>query len=132
MTHKSEIGKLGEQIACEYLVKHGYRVLERNVLRPWGELDIVVKHKDGTLVFVEVKTMQPFGSDSDKESLRPEDNLTRAKLTKLQKTALLYAGHYPEHVKGDKGWRIDLVAVTLQNDLTNMSSNYKISHYENI
>lgn len=130
MTRKSEIGRLGEKIACEYLAKQGYRVLERNVLRPWGELDVVVKHKDGTLVFVEVKTMQSFGSD--KEGLRPEDNLTQAKLLKLQKTALLYTGHYPDRVNESKGWRIDLVAVTLNNDLTNMSSNFNISHYENI
>jgi putative endonuclease len=127
MSHKSEIGALGEQIACEYLVKQGYRVLERNVLKPWGELDIIAKQSDGTLVFVEVKAM--VGRNGE---LKPEDNLTRAKLQKLQKTALLYTGHHPERVKESKGWRIDLVAVTLYNNLTNSSSDCKISHYENI
>ncbi len=126
MSRTSEIGALGEQIACKYLVKQGYRVLERNVLQPWGELDIVAKQKDGTLVFVEVKTM------SENLNLKPEDHLTKAKLANLQKTALLYAGHYPELVKESKGWRIDLVAITLDNSLTNLSKDYTINHYENI
>lgn len=130
MSRKSELGKLGEQIACEYLVKQGYRVLERNVSRPWGELDIVAKHKDGTLVFVEVKAMRSFGAAQD--GLRPEDNLTKSKLQKLQRTALLYAGHFPERVSERTGWRIDLVAITFSNLLTDLSKDCEISHYENI
>ena len=138
MTQKSELGKLGEDIACEYLVNKGYKVIERNFWKPWGELDIVAKYKDGTLVFVEVKTMEKFSS----EGLKPEDQLTRAKLRRLQKTASLYAGHRPELIRDNKGWRIDLLTLTLRdasgstlsesNGLTIREENCIIKHYENI
>ena len=66
MTQKSEIGKLGENLACEYLKNKGYWVIERNFRRPWGELDIVARQKDGTLVFVEVKALQLPGDGHTK------------------------------------------------------------------
>lgn len=122
MTQKSELGKLGESLACKYLAQKGYKIIGRNIRQKWGELDIVAKYKDGTLVFVEVKTMQQYKN----EGLRPEDQLTKAKLRKLQKTASLYAGHYPELVKDDKGWRIDLLTLTISGE------NCDIRHYENI
>jgi len=121
MTYKSELGQLGENLACEYLVKKGYKIIGRNFRQKWGELDIISKVPDRTLVFVEVKTMK-----ENPGGLRPEDQLTKAKLKKLQRTASLYAGHYPELIKNDKGWRIDLLALTISR------KNCDIKHYENI
>ncbi len=96
------------------------------------------KYKDCTLVFVEVKTMHQY----PKHGLKPEDQLTKAKLRKTQKAASLYAGHYPEKVNEKKGWRIDLIALTLRHDsgsilsesnrLTISGENCDIRHYENI
>jgi len=120
--NKSEIGKLGENIACRYLVENGYKVIERNFRQKWGELDIIAKAPDKTLVFAEVKTM--IGDDGN--GLQPEDQLTKAKLKKLQRTASLYAGHWPELIDDNKGWRIDLIALTI-ND-----KSYVIKQYENI
>jgi len=125
MTRKSEIGKLGEDLACEYLVNKSYRILERNFRKPWGELDIVAKYKDGILVFVEVKTM------TENQELKPEDQMTSAKLKKLRRTASFYAGRNPELVKDKKGWRIDLVAINL-NAATSRFEDCEIRHYENI
>lgn len=122
MTYKSQLGKLGENIACKYLVDKGYKIIERNFRQPWGELDIIAKAPDKTLVFVEVKTM----SNNNSVGLQPEDQLTKAKLKKLKRTASLYAGHYPEKIKDEKGWQIDLLALTISGE------NYAIKHYENI
>ncbi|MDP3999405.1 MAG: YraN family protein [bacterium] len=114
MTHKSEVGKFGEDLACEYLVKHCFTVIERNFRKPWGELDVIAMAPDKTLVIVEVKTMKESGNPAIAE-LNPEDNLTAAKLQKLQRTAILYANQNPNLVNDERGWRIDLIAITLIN-----------------
>lgn len=36
-----KVGKIGENIACEYLKNKGYKIIERNFRRKWGEIDIV-------------------------------------------------------------------------------------------
>jgi len=48
-------GDIGEQIATDYLVKKGYKILKRNFRCKFGEIDIVAK-KGKTITFVEVKT----------------------------------------------------------------------------
>lgn len=48
-------GRLGEDLAAEYLKEQGYELLERNVRFSVGEIDIVAQ-KDGETQFVEVKT----------------------------------------------------------------------------
>jgi len=122
MTYKSQLGKLGENLACEYLVKKGYKIIDCNFRQKWGELDIISKAPDRTLVFVEVKTMTGSGGNG----LQPEDQLTKSKLQKLKRTASLYAGHNSKLIKDDKGWQIDLIALTIDGE------NCDIRHYENV
>ncbi|UCE63621.1 MAG: YraN family protein [Nitrospirota bacterium] len=47
-------GEAAEILAQQWLRKKGYRILERNIRLPGGELDMIVRHGD-MLVFVEVK-----------------------------------------------------------------------------
>ena len=54
MDNKS-LGSRGEEAAALYLVRHGYKILERNFRVPTGEIDIVAGQGD-ILVFAEVKT----------------------------------------------------------------------------
>ena len=126
MTQKSELGKRGEDFACEYLISKGYKVIDRNYRKPWGEIDIIARALDKTLVFVEVKTMkESFGG------LAPEDQVSKSKLIKTQRAASLYAGHYPEKVDDEKGWRIDLLAICI-NDYSANNEDCAVKHYENI
>jgi len=111
--NKSSVGKIGEDLSEQYLKNNGYKIIERNFWKPWGELDIIAKDPKGILVFIEVKTMRQFGN----AAINPEDNLTSAKLKKLQRTAGLYAG-FNEDLITDVGWRIDLVAVSLNPDVS--------------
>ena len=53
---KKETGNMGERAACEYLRRHGFSIVDRNVLRKTGEIDVIAKKRD-TLSFVEVKTI---------------------------------------------------------------------------
>lgn len=129
MRKKSEVGKIGENIACEYLKEKGYRILDRNVKYPWGELDVIVKSKNGLLVFVEVKTIQ-----GDRETFTPEDNYNFAKGRKTKRTAQLFAGN-PKNQKliNDFGWRVDLVAIRIiEPMLTDWRKDCVIKHYENV
>jgi putative endonuclease len=119
MTSKSELGKLGEDLACRYLKKKGYKVIERNYLKPWGELDIVTISPEKILVFVEVKTVK-----GPQPMITGEDQVTRAKLIKSRRAAELYANG--SNLLTDKGWRIDLIAITVD------GSEFDLKHYENI
>ena len=51
---RKSVGHAGEDIGCQFLESKGFKVLERNYRRPWGEIDIVAE-KDGIVRFIEVK-----------------------------------------------------------------------------
>lgn len=134
MTLKSQIGKIGEDIACQYLKNKGHTIIDRNYREPWGEIDIISRSPDKTLIFVEVKTMR----GSEQSELKPEDNLTGSKLQKLKKTAQLYTGANPEQINPKKGWQIDLIAITIPDradiwqPLEKLYKDCVINYYENI
>jgi putative endonuclease len=50
----TDLGKLGEDLACRELVRRGYAVLARRHRTRYGEIDIVARD-DETIVFIEVK-----------------------------------------------------------------------------
>lgn len=49
------MGKLGEEVARNYLTKLGIRVIENNYKNKYGEIDIIAREKD-TIIFAEVKS----------------------------------------------------------------------------
>lgn len=96
-----DVGNKGEDLACEFLKKSGYRILERNYRIRGGEIDIVAKDGE-TLVFIEVKTRysHDFGL--------PVESMTPWKIQFLLKTARFYIQ------KINWGWReyrLDFVSV---------------------
>jgi len=117
---KSVVGARGEVLAASFLKKNGYLVLDTNWHVTGGEIDIVSRAPDGTLVFCEVKTLlgNPLG-------LAPEDNLTRAKLTKMRRAAELYLMYHRDTMKEVAGWRMDVVTVV-------MGESPEVRHYENV
>lgn len=52
--NKRIIGGYKEDIATEYLIEHGYKIIDRNFSCKSGEIDIVAKDKE-YLCFIEVK-----------------------------------------------------------------------------
>ncbi|MCX7881561.1 MAG: YraN family protein [Patescibacteria group bacterium] len=50
-----DVGKRGEEMACNYLKNKNYQIIEKNFTCRWGEIDIIAK-KDNKIVFIEVKT----------------------------------------------------------------------------
>lgn len=66
MAHHNELGKKGEQLAVDYLLRKGYTIVERNYRFQKAEVDIIAK-KEGILAIVEVKTRSTsdFGNPQD-------------------------------------------------------------------
>jgi len=55
--NKKQIGKIGEDMACNYLQKNNYKILERNFATKYGEIDIIAKDiQTREIIFLEVKT----------------------------------------------------------------------------
>lgn len=108
------VALVGEEKGCEYLKKLGFKIIDRNFRKGYGEIDIVAieeTKKDGkVLVFVEVKTRtsNAFGS--------PLEAITPWKLKSLTKTAQFYKMIHPNL---PESMRIDAVAVSLSGNKVN-------------
>ncbi len=132
MKEKITLGQRGEDLACEFLKKKGYEILARNYRKPWGEIDIVTRAGDGTLVFIEVKTMAGAGAsfaqvtEGKEELLNPEDHANEPKMKKVRKTCEALVNRNPKLVSEKRGWRIDLVAIVIRD------SDPVIRHYESV
>ncbi len=134
-----QIGKTGESLAERFITKLGHKVITKNFSRPWGEIDIIAKSKEGKIIFFEVKTIRQelIGNESG-NNLNPEDNLSRAKLKKLEKTCEYFFNRYKDLVSSSLGWQIDLIAIKLIGEspstptLTDTDKSCIINHYPNI
>jgi putative endonuclease len=124
---KVEVGKIGEDAACEYLVKKGWKILKRNHRERSDEIDIIAIANDNTLVFCEVKALLTK-NEFPGSGFMPEDNMTGDKLRKISRACRIFAGKHPELINEEKGWRIDLVAIDIGID----GGIKDIRHYENI
>ena len=103
---KRKIGDIGEEVVCKYLETKGFRVLERNYLRKWGEIDIVAE-KGQLLSFIEVKSV----SREPGKGYRPEENMHPAKLKRLHRVIQTYL--LDRKVPDSKEWRVDVACVYL-------------------
>ena len=76
---KQLLGKEGERIAERYLLKKGYKLVERNYRCPSGELDLIVLDRR-VVVFVEVKSRRSaeYGSPDRAIDSAKQANITRA------------------------------------------------------
>ena len=87
------IGKKGEELACEYLVKKGYEILEVNKrFSRFCEIDIIAKDKD-ILVFCEVKTRKTKVCGS------PLEAITKSKYQNIKKGIYFYLQENPPFKK---------------------------------
>ncbi len=105
------IGNKGEKVAANYLLAQGYKLLEANYFNDkgyqWGEIDLIVKNKQGDIIFVEVKTRKNFKTENN-DDIVPEENINNAKIVKIQKLAWIFL---KENGLEEKNWRIDAVGV---------------------
>ncbi len=107
MTNRAQrLGQSGERLAADFLEKQGYSIVDRNVRRREGEIDIVAVDGD-TLVLAEVKVRRPTGTGKATESL------SEAKKRRMSELAIAYGADHPEL---PVNLRIDLIAIDLKVD----------------
>ena len=87
--HKREKGNIGEDIACVFLEKRGFKIVARNYQKKWGELDIVAE-KDNVLHFFEVKSVTAEYAERFWDAHRPEDNVHGLKVRHIRKMVETY------------------------------------------
>ena len=105
MAEHNDFGKLGEELAVNYLIEKGYDILERNWRNIHKEIDIIAR--DGKdLVIVEVKTRQ---SDENGE---PDMAVTRQKQTRL----ISAANAYLFQNKLDINTRFDIISIIMKDN----------------
>lgn len=112
MAHHNELGKLGEELAANYLQQRGYQILARNYKFKQAEIDLIARQGD-LMVCVEVKTRNSdfFGD--------PQSFVTPAKIKQLVKAM----NHYLEENDIGLETRFDIVAVLKNNTME------EITHY---
>ncbi|MDE6138847.1 MAG: YraN family protein [Candidatus Gastranaerophilales bacterium] len=109
-----EFGNKGEDLACEYLIKNGYEIIERNKhFSKFCEIDIIAKYKN-KMVFVEVKTRK-----TDSFGL-PMEAITRTKFNNIKTGVMNYISENKIN-----NYQIDVIGIILQPKL-------KIEHLKNV
>lgn len=110
-------GNYGENIACEYLEKNDFQIIEKNFSCYLGEIDIVAIDKN-ELVFIEVKTRcQNFFGD-------PREAVDTNKKNHIYNVAQYYLINKN---LSDPYVRFDVIEIYLYGD-----QDYKIKHIKNV
>jgi len=113
MGKHNEFGKEGEEIAVNFLLEKGYRILYRNFRYLKAEVDIIAE-KDDVIAMVEVRAR------SNDQIINIADTITKKKI----KLLVSAADYYMTEMKLDKEVRFDIIAI-LKNKKV-----FKIDHME--
>lgn len=97
-------GRHGEDLAAVFLLKKGYRLLERNWRTRSGEIDII-SEDNGVIVFCEVKARRSkrCGIGAESVTRQKQLKLTQIAMQYLQKTGNL-----------NRKCRFDVIEITLE------------------
>ncbi|RBA29800.1 YraN family protein [Flavobacterium tibetense] len=113
MAEHNDLGKLGEELAIDFLEKNGYEILETNWVFDKAEIDIIAQ-KNGVLAVVEVKTRSSI------EFGLPQDFVKPKKIKLLLKAI----DEYVVQNDLDVEVRFDIIAIHKE------STNFNIEHIE--
>jgi putative endonuclease len=134
LTQKQKIGKIGENIAAKYLKKQGFKILERNYRKKWGEIDIIAEKSEPNFLlgrflkankilhFIEVKSI----AYSPDKNFIPEENVRLWKRKRLSRAIRTYLSE--KNISDKIKYQIDIMAIFI--DLN--SKKAKIRKTENI
>jgi len=116
----TQIGKIGETLACKYLELKGYKIVATNFrFKNYGEIDIVATINRKT-VFFEVKTRSSDWKGTGEEAIN---------VYKLRALARVCEIFIKDHAELPQSLRLDAILILLDSDEPNNST---IRHYENL
>ena len=142
MGRTQKVGSLGEELVVKFLMKRGYKILDRNYRRPWGELDVVAEKK-GKIHFVEVKALSGSVRESEvthetlserekmleyikfappKDWFRPEDHMNANKMKRLSRIIQTYL--MGKHVSDETDWQFDVATVLIDGETKRAKINF--------
>lgn len=98
------LGRRGEALAAEALVRHGFTVIARNWRCPAGEADLIAQ-RGGEWYFFEVRTRRGTAHGL------PEESLTPLKQTRMEAVARHYLSDQVN--TAELSWHLGFVAVAL-------------------
>ena len=113
MAAHNDLGKLGEELAVEFLKKNGYEIVETNWTFQKAEIDILAL-KNNVLAVVEVKTRSSIDFGLPQDFVKPK------KIQLLVKAVNEYVNQNDLEVEV----RFDIIAIHKENE------NYNIEHIE--
>ncbi len=122
------VGKTGEDIACKFLMKRGFRIITRNYLKKWGEIDIVSSFSK-VIHFIEVKAVSCENLATvtyETDAYIPEENIHPAKIKSLNRAIQSYL--IENDISDETEWQLDSLAVYI--DFRNLKA--KVRFHENI
>lgn len=103
MALHNQLGKEGEKLAEEYLLKKGYEILHRNWRYSFYEIDIIAR-RNKLLHIIEVKTLSASSPGY------PEDSVTKRKFKRLLLAADEFLYQHPEY----RHVQYDILSITLR------------------
>lgn len=123
---KHSLGRRGESIAANYLLKKYYFIFDRNWRVPTGEIDLIAR-EDRILVFVEVKTRDVNSA----KLFSPLAAIDYNKQRKLQELAERYIVQNRLMIKRHRilGYRFDTIGVIRHRRQRLPFSSYQVYHH---
>jgi len=107
------VGNRGENEACKFLKRQGYKIIARNFHNRTGEIDIVALDHN-VLVFVEVKTRFSYTYGL------PEESVTPQKINSIVRTGQYFKLLNPQT---PDLMRVDVVAIDYVENTTRLLKN---------
>lgn len=102
-TGTAALGRWGEDLAAQHLIATGAVLLDRNWRCRQGELDLVAREPDGTVVFCEVKTRSGTGFGE------PAEAVGHVKARRIRGLACRWLDEH--RAEGRRELRFDVVSV---------------------
>jgi putative endonuclease len=105
-----EVGSHAEDLATEFLLEHGFEIVERNYKCLIGELDIIAIDGD-VMVFVEVRSRASVAYGDAIETVN------RRKQRKVTRVAEVFLQHKQQYASFPE-YRFDVIAINGEREIT--------------